>query len=115
MRNKSRFITVLIFVVGLVYSFLYFAPKVFPSVGTKYSENFNINTFKNIKIGDEKEKVDILLGQPIYKSIDNVNPDSIKINYWYSESSSGLLMYEKIIIQFYNDKVINKIKVLDGD
>lgn len=115
MKKVKLMLKVILIVIGLLFSFLYFAPKVFPSVGTKYSENFNINTFKNIKIGDEKKKVDILLGQPIYKTIDNVNPDSLKTTYWYSESSSGLLMYEKIIIQFYNDKVINKIRVLDGD
>lgn len=115
MKKIKLIFKVILIVVGLLYSFLYFAPKVFPSVGTIYSENFNINTFENIKIGDEKEKVNILLGQPIYKTIDNVNPDSLKTTYWYSESSSGLFMYEKILIQFYEDKVINKVKIFDGD
>lgn len=100
---------------GLIYSLFYFIPKLYPSIGTKYSNDFNMTIYEKINIGEEREKVDLLLGQPIYKSIDNVNPDSLKVNYWYTESSSVLLMYEKIIIQFYDDKVINKIRILDGD
>lgn len=111
---KSRLVLILT-VLGLAYASLYFISKLCPSIGTKYSDDFDMNIYEEINIGKNKEEVDLLLGEPIYKSIDNVNSDSLKITYWYSKNSSSFLEYEKIVIQFYDNKVINKIRVLDGD
>ncbi|MCD1118184.1 hypothetical protein LO744_15105 [Chryseobacterium sp. C-17] len=59
--------------------------------------------------------MDNLLGKPFYVSTENINRDSLKTNYWYSENRTSIMEYDKIIIQFYDDKVVNKVRVLDGD
>lgn len=87
----------------------------FPQTFTTYSENFNNENFEKVLIGEDRMKVNILLGKPIYQSDDNVNKDSIKLNYWYSKNSCSGLGYDKVVIQFYENKVVNKIRVIDGD
>jgi len=115
MKKIKTLLNTALICIGIFYFSLYILPIFLPSIGTKYSERFDMDIFESIPIGEERIVVDSLLGKPIYESIDNVNRDSIKTNYWYSKSTSGLLMYEKIIIQFYEDKVVNKIRALDGD
>ncbi len=114
----KTFFKIIISIITFVFLFLLFCygiPHLIPSIGTKYSEKFDMKTFNEIKIGDDRHRVDNLLGKPIYISKDNINKDSIKINYWYSEDALLLMEYDKIVIQFYNNKVVNKVRVLDGD
>ena len=87
----------------------------FSNIFTTYSEKFNNENFESISIGDDRNKVDILLGKPIYLSKDNVNQDSTKLNYWYSKNLFFGLSYNKVVVQFYEDKVVNKIRVVDSD
>lgn len=86
-----------------------------PKVSTTYSKSFSYLNFDKIRIGEKRSTVDSLLGIPLHISEDNVNKDSIKINYWYTKENSLLMEYDKIIIQFYNGEVVKKIRVLDGD
>ena len=111
----KKIVVYIICIVMMCYFLLYLTPIIFPGISTKYAENFDIEIFNKIKIGDDRHSVDNLLGKPIYISTDNINEDSIKINYWYSEDAMSLMEYDKIVIQFYHNKVINKIRVLDGD
>lgn len=90
-------------------------PEVFPQPFTTYSENFNDENFEKIRIGDNRNRVDHLFGKPLHQSEDNVNRDSIKLNYWYSKDSFLGLSYDKIVIQFYDNKIVNKIRVVGSD
>lgn len=113
---KKNILSVILFIVitfiGL--SFLYLIPFILPELSTKYSEKFDLYIFEKITMGENRHEVDMLLGKPLYISRDNVNKDSIKINYWYSQSKTLLMEYDKVVIQFYDDRVIKKTRVLDG-
>lgn len=109
-------ISYIIFLISICFLILlYLIPTCFPKASTKYSKNFNIDVFNKIEIGDKRRTVDSLLGEPLYISTENIYADSIKLNYWYSKPKTLFMEYNKVIIQFHNDKVINKVEVLDGD
>lgn len=113
--KKKSFILIISSLIVLALFALNYLPKFYPQIGTEYSKDFDKEIFNNISLGETKKVIDSLLGPPIYKSIDNTNIDSIKQTYWYTNSTSGLFIYEKYVLQFYENKVVNKISVLDID
>lgn len=116
MRNKIfKFILRTTSILILIILLLNVGPYLFPSLVTTYSEGFNKQSFKRISIGEDKKSVESQLGKPLRISIDNVNQDSIKDAYWYSENKYYFLYYEKIFILFYEDKVSDIIRVIDMD
>ncbi len=115
-KKKQNWLIGLVVVLFLgFFIFPVLGPYLYPPLGTEYSEKFDKDIFDKIATGEKKSIVDSLLGKPLREHIDNSNEDSIKINYWYSNKTSSFLEYEKIIIQFYDNKVYYKICVLDGD
>jgi len=116
MRNKIfKFVLWSTGILMLIILLLNVVPYIFPSLVTTYSEDFNKQSFKSISIGEDKKSVESKLGKPLRISIDNVNQDSIKDAYWYSDNKYYFLYYEKILILFYQDKVSDIIKGIDMD
>lgn len=115
MRKSKVLLSTLFYLCCFIFLGINVIPEVFPQPFTTYSKSFNNENFEKILIGDDRKKVNILLGKPLYYSEDNVNRDSIKLNYWYTVNSYKLLGYDKVIIQFYENKVVNKIRVTSGD
>jgi hypothetical protein len=87
----------------------------FPSYFTTYSKNFNEESFQKIKFGTDRRVVDSMLGKPLRESINNVNSDSIKTVFWYTEERFYGSSYDKIFILFYDNKVNEIIRVIDRD
>lgn len=87
----------------------------FPTYFTIYSEDFNEESFNKTTIGEHRKVIDSLLGKPIRESIYNHYPDSIMDIYWYTKSKPIGLSYDKIYILFYDDRVVEKIRIVDGD
>ncbi|MBF0118100.1 MAG: hypothetical protein HQK79_04640 [Desulfobacterales bacterium] len=56
----------IIIIIILIFSFLILAIKNSPWANTVYSSKFNDKLFKQIRLGDDKERVRLLLGEPIY-------------------------------------------------
>lgn len=82
---------------------------------TDYSDGFDREIFNSIQIGESQKRVDSLIGQPILV-VDNLYNDSLQVSYWYSQHNSSLFItYEKLIITFYNGKVIRKTTIIDSD
>ena len=99
----------------MVILFIHLSPRICPSLGTDYSKDFDKVLYDKIEVGTTQKKVDSILGKPLMITKFNDRNDTILDVYWYSKSSSSFLMYEKIYIEFYQKKVVNKISVLDGD
>jgi len=120
MKNNIKFkiLKAFLIFVGIVFSLfliLNYGPHVLPSLFTNYSDDFDKNRYEKIVEGTNIKVVDSLLGKPLRESISNVNPDSLKVIYWYTDEKSLGLAYEKIFILFYDDVVVDKIRVIDMD
>lgn len=66
--------------------------------------------FELIKIGDSREDVEILIGKPLEETEFNPSSDSIIQIYWYSQNRYYMLAYECIAINFYKNKVVDKVQ-----
>ena len=114
--NKiQKWLIGLIIVLVILYITPLIGPFLYPPLGTEYSEGFEKNIYNKIKIGDTKNKVDSLLGDPLLITEFVVEKDSVHLINWYSKNTTSFLLYQKIMIEFYNNKVVNKICFLDGD
>lgn len=87
--------------IWLLFKYSEASPKYF----TVYAEGFNENSFNKISIGDDSELVESLIGKPLSESTNNVNPDSIKVAYWYTKNKYYGFSYDLIYILFYDNKV----------
>lgn len=110
---KKKLTKFLLYSIGAVVLFygsiwlLFKYNKAFPTYFTVYAEGFNENSFNKISIGDDRELVESLIGKPLSESTTNVNPDSIKVVYWYTKNKYYGFSYDLIYILFYDNKVSN--------
>ena len=116
---KKRKLNWVIGLIIVLFSFFYIlpvlGPYLHPPLVTKYSEGFDKDTYNKIAIGVKRSVVDSLLGEPLMEWEDNSDEDSIKLSYQYSKNTFSILPYERIMILFYNNEVVNKICAVVGD
>ena len=119
MKKKIlRFLLYCVYAILLFYGSVWLLGQLnhsIPSYFTVYSQDFKKDSYKGIRTGTSKTVVESLLGKPLRESINNVNPDSIKDVYWYTKGKYYGFAYDKIYILFYDNKVTEKIRIIDMD
>lgn len=119
--NMKMIIKILAWIIGVVLSFyiligvILHIPDLIPSAFTIYSQDFNKTHFEKIEIGMDREYVETQIGKPLRESENNYYQDSITDISWYTRKKVYGLSYERIFIVFYEDTVVDKIRVVDID
>jgi hypothetical protein len=113
---NTNFLKIIKWFIGIIILFyfsfwlLFQLNNSYPVKFTRYSNEFKMEDFELIKIGDSREDVEILIGMPLEETKFNPSSDSVLQIYWYSKNRFYLLAYESIAIKFYKNKVVDKVQ-----
>ena len=114
MQNRKTKILLILFLATLAIGFHIYAldgihGNIFDLIAktdTEYSKDYSDSAFRKVKIGQSKEKVMELIGEPLSSSAVKRKKKSDKEVLWYSRSPSGG-SYRLRIVELIEDKVVN--------